>query len=113
MKLIIAIIKTFKLEEVQNALSKIGIEGMTVTEVRGFGRQKGHKEVYRGSEYSVKYLPKIKIELVIDKKIEEKVIKTIKNAANTGEIGDGKIFSLNIDKAIRIRTGEKGNKSLN
>ena len=79
MKLIIAIIKTFKLEEVQNALSKIGIEGMTVTEVRGFGRQKGHKEVYRGSEYSVKYLPKIKIELVIDKKIEEKVIKTIKN----------------------------------
>ncbi|MBH71145.1 MAG: Nitrogen regulatory protein P-II [Alphaproteobacteria bacterium MarineAlpha6_Bin6] len=112
MKLIIAIIKTFKLEEVQNALSKIGIEGMTVTEVRGFGRQKGHKEVYRGSEYSVKYLPKIKIELVIDKKIEEKVIKTIKNAANTGEIGDGKIFSLNIDKAIRIRTGEKGNKAI-
>ena len=112
MKLIIAIIKTFKLEEVQNALSKIGIEGMTVTEVRGFGRQKGHKEVYRGSEYSVKYLPKIKIESVIDKKIEEKVIKTIKNAANTGEIGDGKIFSLNIDKAIRIRTGEKGNKAI-
>ena len=112
MKLIIAIIKTFKFEEVQNALSKIGIEGMTVTEVRGFGRQKGHKEVYRGSEYSVKYLPKIKIELVIDKKIEEKVIKTIKNAANTGEIGDGKIFSLNIDKAIRIRTGEKGNKAI-
>ena len=112
MKLVIAIIKTFKLEEVQNALSKIGIEGMTVTEVRGFGRQKGHKEVYRGSEYSVKYLPKIKIELVIDKKIEEKVIKTIKNAANTGEIGDGKIFSLNIDKAIRIRTGEKGNKAI-
>ena len=112
MKLIIAIIKTFKLEEVQNALSKIGIEGMTVTEVRGFGRQKGHKEVYRGSEYSVKYLPKIKIELVIDKKIEEKVIKTIKNAANTVEIGDGKIFSLNIDKAIRIRTGEKGNKAI-
>ena len=112
MKLIIAIIKTFKLEEVQNALSKIGIEGMTVTEVRGFGRQKGHKEVYRGSEYSVKYLPKIKIELVIDKKIEEKVIKTIKNAANTGEIGDGKIFSLNIDKAIRIRTGEKGNNAI-
>ena len=112
MKLIIAIIKTFKLEEVQNALSKIGIEGMTVTEVRGFGRQKGHKEVYRGSEYSVKYLPKIKIELVIDKKIEEKVIKTIKNAANTCEIGDGKIFSLNIDKAIRIRTGEKGKNAI-
>ena len=112
MKLIIAIIKTFKLEEVQNALSKIGIEGMTVTEVRGFGRQKGHKEVYRGSEYSVKYLPKIKIELVIDKKIEEKVIKTIQNSANTGEIGDGKIFSLDIDKAVRIRTGEKGTKAI-
>ena len=77
MKLIIAIIKTFKLEDVQTALSKIGIEGMTVTEVRGFGRQKGHREVYRGSEYSVKYLPKIKIEVVVDKKIEEKVIKTI------------------------------------
>ena len=94
MKLIIAIIKTFKLEDVQTALSKIKIEGMTVTEVRGFGRQKGHKEVYRGSEYSVKYLPKIKIEIVVDKKIEEKVIKAIQNSANTGEIGDGKIFSL-------------------
>ena len=112
MKLIIAIIKTFKLEDVQGALSKIGVEGMTVSEVRGFGRQKGHKEVYRGSEYAVKYLPKIKIEIVIDKKMEDKVIKTIKNAANTGEIGDGKSFSLNIDKAIRIRTGEKGSKAL-
>ena len=112
MKLIIAIIKTFKLEDVQTALSKIGIEGMTVTEVRGFGRQKGHKEVYRGSEYSVKYLPKIKIEIVVDKKIEEKVIKTIQNSANIGEIGDGKIFSLSIDKAIRIRTGEKGPKAI-
>ena len=112
MKKIEAIIKPFKLEEVKENLGMIGIQGMTVTEVRGFGRQKGHKEVYRGSEYSVKYLPKIKIELVIDKKIEEKVIKTIKNAANTGEIGDGKIFSLNIDKAIRIRTGEKGNKAI-
>ena len=112
MKLIIAIIKTFKLEDVQTALSKIGIEGMTVTEVRGFGRQKGHREVYRGSEYSVKYLPKIKIEVVVDKKIEEKVIKTIQNSANTGEIGDGKIFSFSIDKAIRIRTGEKGPKAI-
>ena len=97
MKLIIAIIKTFKLDDVQDALNKIGVEGMTVTEVRGFGRQKGHKEVYRGSEYSVKYLPKIKIEIVIDKKIEDKVIKAITKAANTGEIGDGKIFSINID----------------
>ena len=112
MRLIIAIIKHFKLDEVQEALSKIGVEGMTVTEVRGFGRQKGHQEVYRGSEYNVKYLPKIKIEIVIDKKIEEKVIKTIQNSANTGEIGDGKIFSLDIDKAVRIRTGEKGTKAI-
>ena len=112
MKLIIAIIKTFKLDEVQTALNKIGIAGMTVTEVRGFGRQKGHKEVYRGSEYSVKYLPKIKIEVVIDKKIEDKVIKAIKNSANTGEIGDGKIFSISVEKAIRIRTGEKGTKAI-
>ena len=112
MNLIIAIIKTFKLEDVQTALSKIGIEGMTVTEVRGFGRQIGHKEVYRGSEYSVKYLPKIKIEIVVDKKIEEKVIKTIHSSANTGEIGDGKIFSLDINKAVRIRTGEKGTKAI-
>ena len=112
MRLIIAIIKHFKLDEVQEALSKIGVEGMTVTEVRGFGRQKGHQEVYRGSEYNVKYSPKIKIEIVIDKKIEEKVIKTIQNSANTGEIGDGKIFSLDIDKAVRIRTGEKGTKAI-
>jgi nitrogen regulatory protein PII len=112
MKLIIAIIKTSKVDEVQTALSKIGIEGMTVTEVRGFGRQKGHKEVYRGTEYSVKYLPKIKIEIVVDEEIEEKVIKTIQNSANTGEIGDGKIFSLDMDKAIRIRTGEKGSKAI-
>ena len=112
MKLIIAIIKPFKLDEVQEALSKVGVEGMTVTEVQGFGRQKGHKEVYRGSEYNVKYIPKIKIEVVINKKIEEKAIKTIKNAASTGEIGDGKIFSLNINKAIRIRTGEKGTNAL-
>tara|TARA_Y100000590_G_C15337628_1_gene870200 strand:+ start:152 stop:490 length:339 start_codon:yes stop_codon:yes gene_type:complete len=112
MKLIIAIIKTFKLDEVQEALGKIGVEGMTVSEVRGFGRQKGHKEVYRGSEYSVKYLPKLKIEIVVDKKNAEKVIKTIKDSANTGEIGDGKIFSLTIDKAYRIRTGEKDLKAL-
>ena len=112
MRLILAIIKPFKLDEVQESLSKIGIEGMTVTEVQGFGRQKGHQEVYRGSEYNVKYIPKIKIEVVINKKIEEKAIKAIKNAASTGEIGDGKIFSLNINKAIRIRTGEKGTNAL-
>ena len=112
MRLIIAIIKSFKLDDVQDALSKIGIEGMTVTEVQGFGRQKGHQEVYRGSEYNVKYIPKIKIEVVIDKKIEEKTIKTIKNSANTGEIGDGKIFSVEVGKAVRIRTGEKGHNAL-
>ena len=112
MKLIIAIIKTFKLDDVQDALSKIGVEGMTVTEVRGFGRQKGHKEVYRGSEYTVKYLPKVKIEIVVNKKLEEKVIKAIKNTAKTGEIGDGKIFSFDVDKAIRIRTGETGPKAI-
>ena len=112
MKKIEAIIKPFKLEEVKENLGVAGIHGLTVTEVKGFGRQKGHKEVYRGSEYSVKYLPKIKIEIVVDKKIEEKVIKTIQNSANTGEIGDGKIFSLDIDKAVRIRTGEKGTKAI-
>ena len=112
MRLIIAIIKPFKLDEVQESLSKIGIEGMTVTEVQGFGRQKGHQEVYRGSEYNVKYIPKIKIEVVVDKKIEEKTIKTIKNSANTGEIGDGKIFSVEVGKAVRIRTGEKGHNAL-
>ena len=112
MRLIIAIIKHFKLDEVQEALSKIGVEGMTVTEVRGFGRQKGHQEVYRGSEYNVKYLPKIKIEIALDKKLEAKAIKAIKDAAKTGEIGDGKIFSLDIDQAIRIRTSEKGSSAL-
>ena len=112
MKLIIAIIKTFKLDDVQDALNKIGVEGMTVTEVRGFGRQKGHKEVYRGSEYSVKYLPKIKIEIVIDKKIEDKVIKAITKAANTGEIGDGKIFISPVESVIRIRTGDRDSTAL-
>ena len=112
MKLIIAIIKHFKLEDVQIALNKIGVKGMTVTEVKGFGRQKGHKEIYRGSEYNVKYLPKIKIEIIADKKIEEKIIKTIQSSTNTGEIGDCKIFSLDIDKAIRIRTGEKDLKAI-
>ena len=112
MKKIEAIIKPFKLDEVKEALNKIGVNGMTVLDSKGFGRQKGHKEVYRGSEYNVKYIPKIKIEVVINKKIEEKAIKAIKNAASTGEIGDGKIFSLNINKAIRIRTGEKGTNAL-
>jgi len=107
MKLIIAIIKTFKLDEVQTALNKIGIEGMTVTEVRGFGRQKGHTELYRGAEYVVDFLPKIKLEFIVEDQSLEKVIETIQRSAHTGRIGDGKIFISNIEEIIRIRTGEK------
>ena len=108
MKLIIAIIKPFKLEEVKEALAQAGIEGMTVTEVKGFGRQKGHTEIYRGSEYTVDFLPKVKIELVVDDSIAEKVEDAILTAARTEKIGDGKIFTSDIDTAVRIRTGERG-----
>jgi nitrogen regulatory protein P-II 1 len=108
MKKIEAIVKPFKLEEVKDALSELGIEGMTVSEVKGFGRQKGHTEIYRGSEYTVDFLPKIKIEVVLgDEQVEEAVAAIIK-AAKTGKIGDGKIFVSNIDSAVRIRTEEKG-----
>ena len=108
MKKIEAIIKPFKLEEVKDALGEIGIEGMTVTEVKGFGRQKGHTEIYRGSEYTVDFLPKIKIELVIsDEKLDD-AVEAIVKSAKTGKIGDGKVFVSNIDEAIRIRTEEKG-----
>lgn len=108
MKKIEAIIKPFKLEEVKDALGEIGIEGMTVTEVKGFGRQKGHTEIYRGSEYTVDFLPKIKIELVIsDEKLDE-AVEAIVKTAKTGKIGDGKVFVSTIDEAIRIRTEEKG-----
>ncbi len=108
MKKIEAIIKPFKLEEVKDALGEVGIEGMTVTEVKGFGRQKGHTEIYRGSEYTVDFLPKIKIELVLaDEKLDEAVQAIIKTA-KTGKIGDGKVFVSTIDEAIRIRTDEKG-----
>src|SRR5438477_1470470 len=108
MKKIEAIIKPFKLEEVKDALSEIGIEGMTVTEVKGFGRQKGHTEIYRGSEYTVDFLPKIKMEIVLsDNRIDAAVAAIIK-AAKTGKIGDGKVFILPVDEAIRIRTEEKG-----
>ena len=108
MKKIEAIIKPFKLEEVKDALGEVGIEGMTVTEVKGFGRQKGHTEIYRGSEYTVDFLPKIKIELVLgDDKLEE-AIEAIVKAAKTGKIGDGKVFVSTIDEAVRIRTEEKG-----
>ena len=112
MKLIIAIIKTFKLDEVQTALNKIGVEGMTVTEVRGFGRQKGHKEVYRGSEYAVKYLPKIKIEVAIDDDQLDAVIEAISKSANTQKIGDGKIFVYELNQVVRIRTGETGSSAI-
>jgi nitrogen regulatory protein P-II 1 len=108
MKKIEAIIKPFKLEEVKDALGEIGIEGMTVTEVKGFGRQKGHTEIYRGSEYTVDFLPKIKIEIVIpDEKLEE-AVEAIVKTAKTGKIGDGKVFVSTIDEAVRIRTEEKG-----
>ena len=108
MKLVTAIIKPFKLDDVREALSEIGVQGVTVTEVKGFGRQKGHTELYRGSEYIVDFIPKIKIEVVVDDKILKKAIETIQKTANTGKIGDGKIFITNVEEAIRIRTGEKG-----
>jgi nitrogen regulatory protein PII len=108
MKLITAIIKPFKLEEVKSALAEIGVEGMTVTEVKGFGRQKGHTEIYRGSEYTVDFLPKVKIEIVVGDEIATKVVETIVKMAKTGKIGDGKIFVLPVEDVIRIRTGERG-----
>ena len=112
MKKIDAIIKPFKLDEVKEALSKIGINGMTVLDSKGFGRQKGHTELYRGAEYIVDFIPKIKIEVVINDKMLQKAIDTIQKTANTGKIGDGKIFVSNIEEAIRIRTGEKGNSAI-
>ncbi len=108
MKKIEAIIKPFKLEEVKDALGEIGIEGMTVTEVKGFGRQKGHTEIYRGSEYTVDFLPKIKLELVVADKQVDAAVATIVKAAKTGKIGDGKVFVSNVENAVRIRTDEKG-----
>lgn len=112
MKLIEAIIKPFKLDEVKNALSEVGIEGITVTEVKGFGRQKGHTELYRGAEYVVDFLPKVKLEIVVADEQVAKVITTIEETAKTGRIGDGKIFVLPLEEAVRIRTGEKGNEAL-
>jgi nitrogen regulatory protein P-II 1 len=112
MKKIEAIIKPFKIEEVKDSLSEIGIEGMTVTEVKGFGRQKGHTEIYRGSEYTVDFLPKIKLEVVLADEVVESAVKAISEAAKTGKIGDGKIFILPVENAIRIRTGETGNQAV-
>ena len=108
MKLVIAIIKPFKLDEVKEALSKIEIEGMTVTEVKGFGRQKGHTEIYRGSEYTVDFLPKVKIEIAVADDMLASVVGTISKAAKTGKIGDGKIFVVPLDEVLRIRTDERG-----
>ncbi len=112
MKKIEAVIRHFKLEEVKDALTKVGVHGMTVSEVRGFGRQKGHKEQYRGAEYTVDFLPKVKMEVVVDDAEAQKVIDTILQTARTGQIGDGKIFVTPLDEAIRIRTGETGSESL-
>ena len=112
MKKIEAIIKPFKLEEVKDALGEIGIEGMTVTEVKGFGRQKGHTELYRGAEYVVDFLPKVKIDVAIKEDLLEQVIEAIEKSANTGKIGDGKIFVFELEQVIRIRTGETGAEAL-
>ena len=108
MKMVMAIIKPFKLDDVREALSEVGVTGVTVTEVKGFGRQKGHTELYRGAEYRVDFLPKTKIELAVDDSIAEQVIEAITNVARTGKIGDGKIFVIELAEAVRIRTGETG-----
>ncbi len=112
MKLVTAIIKPFKLDDVREALSEIGVQGITVTEVKGFGRQKGHTELYRGAEYVVDFLPKVKLEIATHDDLLDRVIDAITKAANTGKIGDGKIFVYNLEQAIRIRTGESGTDAL-
>ena len=112
MKLVSAIIKPFKLDDVREALSDMGVQGVTDTEVKGFGRQKGHTELYRGAEYVVDFLPKVKIEAAVDDNLVDQVIEVISNSANTGKIGDGKIFVVNLEQAIRIRTGETGSEAL-
>ena len=106
MKIVIAIIKPFKLEEVRDALTALGVHGMTVTEVKGYGRQRGHTEIYRGAEYAVSFVPKVKIEVAVGSELVAKVVETISAAARTGQIGDGKIFVLDVGQAVRIRTGE-------
>ena len=112
MKLVTAIIKPFRLDDVRQALSDMGIQGMTVTEVKGFGRQKGHTELYRGAEYVVDFLPKAKIEIAVSDALVDQVIDAITKAANTGKIGDGKIFVVNLEQVVRIRTGESGDNAL-
>jgi len=108
LKKIEAIIKPFKLDDVKEALNEIGIQGMTISEVKGYGRQKGHKEIYRGAEYVVDFIPKIRIEIVVDSELADQVVETIIQASNTGKIGDGKIFVLPVEEAVRVRTGERG-----
>ena len=108
MKKIEAIVKPFKLDEVREALSEVGVTGLTVTEVKGFGRQKGHTELYRGAEYVIDFLPKVKIEVIVEDGMLDNVLEAIENAARTGRIGDGKIFVFNVEEAIRIRTGDRG-----
>jgi len=112
MKMITAIIKPFKLDEVREALSEMGIKGLTITEVKGYGRQKGHTELYRGAEYVIDFVPKVKLELAVNDRQVDQVIETIRNAANSGKIGDGKIFVAPLEQAVRIRTGEMGDEAL-
>ena len=112
MKMVMAVIKPFKLDEVRDSLTELGIQGITVTEVRGFGRQKGHTEIYRGAEYEVNYLPKIKLELAIEDDLLDRVLEAISNTAQTGQIGDGKLFVSDLTTAVRIRTGETGSEAL-
>ncbi|MCM2440321.1 P-II family nitrogen regulator [Agrobacterium vitis] len=112
MKIVMAIIKPFKLDEVREALTAVGIQGLTVTEVKGYGRQKGHTEIYRGTEYAVSFLPKLKIEVAVATDVAEKAVEAIASAAKTGQIGDGKIFVYGIDQAVRIRTGETNTEAL-
>lgn len=112
MKLIMAVIKPFKLDDVREALVPLGVEGMTVTEVKGFGRQKGHSEIYRGAEYAVSFLPKVKLEIAVHDDAVEAVVEAITSSAGTGKIGDGKIFVYGLEKAVRIRTGESGHEAI-
>ena len=112
MKKVEAIIKPFKLDEVKDALHEVGLKGITVTEAKGFGRQKGHTELYRGAEYVVDFVPKVRLEVIVEDNLVERVVETIANAAHTGRIGDGKIFVSNIEEAIRIRTGERGSDAI-
>ena len=112
MKLVMAIIKPFRLDDVREALSDVGVQGITVTEVKGFGRQKGNTELYRGAEYVVDFLPKVKVEAVVTDELVDQVIEAVIQAANSGKIGDGKVFVTNVEQAVRIRTGESGNEAL-